>query len=532
MQGKAGAPLLSFFWDLASVEPDTRVTAAVSLISVLQQAQSEAATPGAACTDLAYAIRRLVRGLASPRDGARQGFGAALVELLVTFPKEVTVESILTLMEESMQLQGSMKGPEERDMLFGRVFTCAAVIRSARLATLGAKPRAALVERLVKELLFCLGKKTFLQEIGTVILCELLRQLPSVELQTTAWPLLAPVLAGPLDEWAPHALLLGLELGKLLPPATVAALLPSVTLQGGSLLCSRNLPALVAPLKAASSSHPQLHAVWGVVLEQLAAKPKADAFAAKETKEEKKAAKKAALAAAAGGGVAGGESEALFREFWQAVVEEGLLPSTLERKYMAFLLVQRAIPLLSPEQLPFALSPPLLRTLVHSIDGERDGTNFVLKPAAAATVRQLVEPGLRPLSSEPATARQALARLPRDDGPSRCWAALHPGGHEHPVAPSKGRAFHALQRAGARARQRGTRVAGAAHGAGDAATARRPERRRLRPIDGDARAAPAARRGPRRLGREGVRCDAHRGLLPPAGLRRGDGAEGTRDAVS
>ena len=220
MQGKAGAPLLSFFWDLASVEADKRVTAAVSLISVLQQAQSEAATAGVACTDLAYAIRRLVRGLASPRDGARQGFGAALVELLVTFPKEVALESVLTLMEESMQLQGSMKGPEERDMLFGRVFTCAAVIRSARLATLATKPRAALVERLVKELLFCLGKKTFLQaptltlsrtrtkktltltltlaltltltltlaqELGTVILCELLRQLPAAELQATAW---------------------------------------------------------------------------------------------------------------------------------------------------------------------------------------------------------------------------------------------------------------------------------------------------------------------------------------------------------
>ena len=48
MQAKAGAPLLSFFWDLASVEADKRVTTAVSLISVLQQAQSEAATAGAA----------------------------------------------------------------------------------------------------------------------------------------------------------------------------------------------------------------------------------------------------------------------------------------------------------------------------------------------------------------------------------------------------------------------------------------------------------------------------------------------------
>ena len=135
--------------------------------------------------------------------------------------------------------------------------------------------------------------------------------------------------------------------------------------------------------------------MWGAIIEQLAARPKPDAFASKpskeERKEERKKAKKAALAAAAAGGAAGGaaaaESDALFREFWQAVVEEGLLPSTLERKYMAFLLVQRAIPRLAPEQLPFALSPPLLRTLVHSIDGERDGTHFVLKPAAAATVR-------------------------------------------------------------------------------------------------------------------------------------------------
>ena len=33
---------------------------------------------GALCTDLVYCLRRLVRGLASSRDGAREGFGAAL----------------------------------------------------------------------------------------------------------------------------------------------------------------------------------------------------------------------------------------------------------------------------------------------------------------------------------------------------------------------------------------------------------------------------------------------------------------------
>ena len=84
---KAGAPLLSFFWDLAAVDVDKRVKAATSLVDVLQRAQhAHNGAEGPTCPDLAYAVRRLVRGLASSRDGARQGFGAALIEVLATFP--------------------------------------------------------------------------------------------------------------------------------------------------------------------------------------------------------------------------------------------------------------------------------------------------------------------------------------------------------------------------------------------------------------------------------------------------------------
>ena len=53
---------------------------------------------------------------------------------------------------------------------------------------------------------------------------------------------------------------------------------------------------------------------------------------------------------------------------------------------MAFLLLQRALPLLSSEQLPCALSTSLLRTLVNALDG----SDRMLKPVAAATVRALV----------------------------------------------------------------------------------------------------------------------------------------------
>ena len=349
MAAKAGAPLLSFFWDLAAVDIDKRVKAAASLLDVLQTAQKshEAGEPEAespACADLVYAVRRLVRGIASSRDGARQGFGAALIEVLITFPSAVSVESVLTLMEESMQLQGSMKGPEERDMLFGRVFSCAAIVRSGRLGAMPSAAKSALAERLAKELLFCVERKAFLQELGSVILVEMLRQLTPTELQTSVWPMLAPMLEGAMDEWTPHALLIALELARLLPSGTLGALLPgSVSLQGGTLVNAANLPSLVAPLKAASCAHPQLHAVWGAVLETLTT-PAATAAAsgaaseaddAKKKKKEKKKAKAAkeanGVAEANGNGVAeangngngngAGESGTL-RAFWQAVVEE------------------------------------------------------------------------------------------------------------------------------------------------------------------------------------------------------------------
>ena len=127
-----GGPILAFFWDLASIDEEKRLAASESLLEALQEAQQthEEKTPGEACVELVYTVRRLVRGLASPRDGARQGFGAALIEVLCVFERQVTVESVLELMNNSMQLQGSMKGPEERDVLFGRVFTCAAIVRS------------------------------------------------------------------------------------------------------------------------------------------------------------------------------------------------------------------------------------------------------------------------------------------------------------------------------------------------------------------------------------------------------------------
>ena len=68
-----GGPILAFFWDLASIDEEKRLAASESLLDALQEAQQthEEKTPGEACVELVYTVRRLVRGLASPRTSRR-----------------------------------------------------------------------------------------------------------------------------------------------------------------------------------------------------------------------------------------------------------------------------------------------------------------------------------------------------------------------------------------------------------------------------------------------------------------------------
>ena len=74
----------------------------------------------------------------------RQGFGAALVELLRAF-EFVPLDGVMDTMAEA--LHGSVDGAEERDALFGRCFTCACVVRCGRLSGMEAEARARLASR-------------------------------------------------------------------------------------------------------------------------------------------------------------------------------------------------------------------------------------------------------------------------------------------------------------------------------------------------------------------------------------------------
>lgn len=98
--------ILPLFWNLSSAHKKERIDASVSLVGALERFQTQFTPKPASsetaeeedddehaqglkddaldtlnATDVAYSIRRLVRGLASPRESSRLGFAVALTEV-------------------------------------------------------------------------------------------------------------------------------------------------------------------------------------------------------------------------------------------------------------------------------------------------------------------------------------------------------------------------------------------------------------------------------------------------------------------
>ena len=79
---------LALFWDLASLDANVRLKAGNALIQNLKEGQgancpimTEEDIAKSCSEDVAYAFKRLIRGLASARDDARLGFSMTFSEV-------------------------------------------------------------------------------------------------------------------------------------------------------------------------------------------------------------------------------------------------------------------------------------------------------------------------------------------------------------------------------------------------------------------------------------------------------------------
>ncbi len=99
---------LPLFWNLSSASKKERIDSSVKLVSALEQFQAQFSYTSEAsegedeedlvdpldkynAQDVSYSIRRLIRGLASPRESSRLGFSVALTEVNNVHPLLIQV---------------------------------------------------------------------------------------------------------------------------------------------------------------------------------------------------------------------------------------------------------------------------------------------------------------------------------------------------------------------------------------------------------------------------------------------------------
>lgn len=262
-----------------------------------EEGKSKAATTFATplSDDIQYALKRLVRGLASSRESARQGFAACLSEVLVRLP-HIRLRHILVLIEEHTKITGSLKGGEERDMLFGKLFGYLAVIRSGRIdlsadASLEGEDEDSLEQKKEKAItaqdhedatplplvlfdkLFKLyNHKGWMREVISEAFLFLLNESPSRIVRKKMIPLLKPLLVDSLADMSASqlALAMGLEFLATSENSKIACkkLKKEVKeiLPAWPMMTPENLDIMKQTLISSTAGFPKIHRVWDFVL--------------------------------------------------------------------------------------------------------------------------------------------------------------------------------------------------------------------------------------------------------------------------
>ncbi|BGP13813.1 hypothetical protein JCM10213_006354 [Rhodosporidiobolus nylandii] len=244
--------ILPLFPLLSSHQLSTRLDASVQLLNTLPLA-----VPSPADADTPYALKRLIAGLASSNEAARQGFAVALAQLVALLPDDRAVAVLPQLFEQTTSKAG-MDSREERDLLFARLMGLHALVRSGIL-TRTERANGEQWQEVIQALVGLGNKKTWIREPAYWVVCEALRALCESE---AAWK-------GESVKWAVQRLVNDArEKAKGWGPEKVAIVLVlqsygvdvdwttalSPTFSTPSLLSRSSLPALASALKGSVSS--------------------------------------------------------------------------------------------------------------------------------------------------------------------------------------------------------------------------------------------------------------------------------------
>jgi len=362
----SGSVALQLFWDLSSADGATRHAAALQLTKALRLAHKSSvevdtaddtaktvlrADGSALSAEVTYAVKRLIKGLASSREGSREGFTLGLCLLVRSFP-EIDGARLLALIIESLPFKGGgMSDTEIKENNFGRLFGCMALIQTGKCSPTPAEWSTAVETDTVEDML-CIkvmdelarlqGCKSFMAEVTT----HAASQMMGVALVDAPANVMAKVLLPRLRKGSEEV-----EVADMTPEQLQLYLFSQGMLLPGNAACLNEieLPKLVEPLKKATGSHPRLHHVWTQLLELIAT------FQGAQSKNGTPSARW------------GPGALQVLDWMWVQVVEDALLVSSHERKYAALLLLQELAPVVPVESVLKLLTPNMRRTFINNL---------------------------------------------------------------------------------------------------------------------------------------------------------------------
>ncbi|XP_072164198.1 myb-binding protein 1A-like protein [Diadema setosum] len=314
---------LDTFWKLAVPSDKERISGARTLLEILISKQNESSEKRY-CSEVSYSLKRLIRGLASSRKGARQGYAVALTELLSKV-KDVDLSDVFKLVQQELQISG--KKSEEKEYAFGQVFAYLAVIQSGRLG----QDKGPSSVHVLQQLQVLAKQKSYLQLISLQGVIDLIKRSSEELFSNHIWPVIKSDLKLGWEDVSASTLALLLVCREKFPDVVKAKFLQ--THYGhADVVHPSNFPHIVRILtKSTAVSHPSIHPVCDMLLTQVFQDP------------------------------------SRVSQFWKVVVDDGLCTAKHESKFLAFTLLERALPRCETKQLRALFSEKLVRSMINNL---------------------------------------------------------------------------------------------------------------------------------------------------------------------
>ncbi|CAH8280787.1 unnamed protein product [Arabidopsis lyrata] len=373
---------LNYFTDLASSDASVREAAAESLVLRLQEIQKQyEMLPNKESVDgglmleaekndgldncaphLRYALRRLIRGVSSSRECARQGFALGLT-LPVSVISSINVESLMNLIADSLSVSSSMTRQDIKECLLGRLFAYGALARSGRLIEDWQSDKdSQIIKEFTNALIGLAAKKRYLQEPAVHVLLDLVDKLPTEPVVTHVMeaPELHKLFEQATEVGNPDALFLALKLHeKILVDHPVFSKLLPVPFSSGKFFSADHLSAISNCLKESTFCQPRVHSLWSVIVDMLlpeAVVQSEDVISVSSSSKKQKRNRKSNPV----------EEEATnnIRNFCQVIMEGALLSSSHDRKHLAFDILHLLLPKLPASFVQHVLSLQFVQCLM------------------------------------------------------------------------------------------------------------------------------------------------------------------------